>query len=65
MNQLRFSDSCRDKKAEVIKISLPKLGSKLDPRPTHPDHPHNVPNNIANAPGKLLAPEGSFWKSTF
>ena len=27
--------------------------------------PKNVRNVIANAPGKLLAPEGSFWKSTF
>jgi hypothetical protein len=40
-----------------------KTGSKSDPHPRPPDLHQNVPNNIANTPGKLLAPEGSFWKS--
>ena len=49
----------------TLHFSLPKGGPKpdLDPRP--PDLHQNVRNIIANTPGKLLAPEGSFWKSIF
>jgi len=46
-------------------ISLPKPGSKSDPHPRPPDLHQNVPNICANTPGKLLAPEGSYWESTF
>ena len=45
-------------------FSLPKGGPKpnLHPRPS--DH-QNVPNMIANTPGKSMVPGRSFWKSTF
>ena len=42
-----------------------KGGPKPDLHPRPPHLHHNVRNIIANTPGKLLAPEGSFWKSLF
>ena len=43
-----------------LKFRCQKVGPKPDPDPRPPDLHQNVRNNIANTPGKLLAPEGSF-----
>ena len=54
-------DPKRFRGCRLKKIALfPKGGPKpdLDPRP--PDLHQNVHNIIANTPGKLMAPEGSF-----
>ena len=46
-------------------FSLSKEGPKPDLDLIPPNLHQNVSNIIANTPGKLLAPEGSFWKSKF
>ena len=56
----RFS-GCRLKKIALIPA---KRGSKTGPSPQTPGPAPNVRNIIANTPGKLMAPEKSFWKST-
>jgi len=48
-----------------LSFSCQKRGPKPDLHPRPPHLHHNVRNIIANTPGKLLAPEGSFWKSSF
>ena len=40
-------------------------GGPLDLHPRPPDLHQNVPNSIANTPGKLMVPGRSFFKSAF
>jgi len=54
---------CRLKKIRTFPCQ--KGGPKPDLHPKTPDLHQNVHNIIANTPGKLLAPEGSFWISIF